>query len=255
MKEEDKIETHNVFSFPLLQEIGTGIDAYTASICVGMTRLCMSILNAYLLKKFKRRPLVMVSAVGMSICMFTSGLFTMWIKDGTTELTWVPVVCLLLYVAFSMFGLLTVPWTMTAELFPTAIRGIAHSISYSMANVLMFIAIQSYRTISQALGGAYAIQWLFSGVSIAGFFFGLFFLPETHGKKLKDIEEHFMGKKTVKKSASTGPRKGSATNRVGKNSLKAAERKISRTSLPIVPEMEQMIVDSERGKKLGKEIV
>lgn len=52
-----------------------------------------------------------------------------------------------------MVGMLTIPWTMTAELFPTEIRGIAHSISYSMANLLMFAALQSYRSLQAFLGG------------------------------------------------------------------------------------------------------
>lgn len=63
----------------------------------------------------------------------------------TTTHNWVPVVCLLFYVCASMVGLLTIPWTMTAELFPTEIRGLGHSLSYSMANFLMFCAVQSYR--------------------------------------------------------------------------------------------------------------
>lgn len=42
---------------------------------------------------------------------------------------------------------------MTAELFPTDIRGIAHSISYSIANLLMFAALQSYRDLQAFLGG------------------------------------------------------------------------------------------------------
>ncbi len=50
-----------------------------------------------------------------------------------------------------MIGMLTIPWTMTAELFPTDIRGIGHSLSYSMANVLMFAAIQSYRSVVWSL--------------------------------------------------------------------------------------------------------
>lgn len=66
-------------------------------------------------------------------------------RTGGSQQDWVPVVCLLLYVCFSMIGLLTIPWTMTAELFPNEIRGVAHSISYSMANILMFFAIQVYR--------------------------------------------------------------------------------------------------------------
>lgn len=64
---------------------------------------------------------------------------------GESDQTWVPIVCLLMYVCTSMIGLLTIPWTMTAELFPNEIRGIAHSISYSMANLLMFLAVQVYR--------------------------------------------------------------------------------------------------------------
>lgn len=133
------------FAVTFIQDVGTEVNAYTASIFVGLTRFTMSLLNAWLLKKFARRHLVMVSTTGMAACMFVSGLFTLWIKEGTTNLTWVPVLCLLLYVCSSMMGLLTIPWTMTAELFPTEIRGIGHSLSYSMANTLMFLAVQSYR--------------------------------------------------------------------------------------------------------------
>lgn len=130
----------------------------------------MSLLNAWLLKRFRRRPLIMVSSLGMAVCMFLSGLVTLWIKQGklhtnafarlqclreqltksycfpgNKDLSWIPVMCLLLYVCCSMLGLLTIPWTMTAELFPADIRGIAHSLSYSMANLLMFFAIKSYQ--------------------------------------------------------------------------------------------------------------
>lgn len=133
------------YAVTFFQDIGSDIDAFKASILVGLTRFFMSLLNAWLLKQFKRRHLIMVSTIGMALFMGVSGLFTLWIKEGTTTFTWVPVVCLLLYVSSSMIGLLTIPWTMTAELFPTDIRGLGHSISYSMANVLMFIAVQCYR--------------------------------------------------------------------------------------------------------------
>lgn len=105
----------------------------------------MSLLTVWLLKRFKRRPLVMTSAIGMAICMFVSGQATYCLKMGMKLPTWIPVVFLLLYVCMSMIGLLTIPWTMTAELFNSEIREIAHSISYSLANILMFVAVQVYR--------------------------------------------------------------------------------------------------------------
>lgn len=158
----------------------------------------MSCLNAWLLKRFKRRFLVMLSSFFMAVCMFISGAVTIWIKQGATSLSWVPVLCLLLFVCASMVGLLMIPWTMTAELFPTEIRGIGHSISFSIANILMFLAVQSYRTLLDVLGGPHAVQWFFSFVSIIGFFFGLCFLPETHGKKLSEIEAYFEKKTPAK---------------------------------------------------------
>lgn len=54
------------------------------------------------------------------------------------------------------------------------------------------------------LGGAYAIQYFFAGVSIVAFFFGLLFLPETHGKKLSEIEAYFKGKSSKKTKPGTG---------------------------------------------------
>lgn len=120
-------------------------------------------------------------------------------------------VSLLLYVVTSMIGLLPIPWTMTAELFPIEIRGIAHSIAYSMANLLMFASVQSYRSLTRIFNGAHGLQWFFAVVALAGLVYATVFLPETHGKKLKDIENYFVhntvyfgskakGKKSTKKA-------------------------------------------------------
>lgn len=106
--------------------MGTTVDAYLSSVLIGTVRFIMSMVNTYMLKTFRRRPLIIVSAAGMACCMFVSGLFSMWIKDHTTSATWVPVAALLMYVVTSMIGLLPIPWTMTAELFPIEIRGVAH---------------------------------------------------------------------------------------------------------------------------------
>lgn len=65
-----------------LQDIGTKVNPYQASIFVGVTRFIMSLINAWLLKRFKRRPLIMASTIGMTLCMGISGTFTKLIKDG-----------------------------------------------------------------------------------------------------------------------------------------------------------------------------
>lgn len=91
-----------------------------------------------------------------------------------------------------MIGLLPIPWTMTAELFPLEIRGVAQSMSYASANILMFLAVQSYPSLANLLGGIVYAQWFFAVICLVGLVFMVIFLPETHGKKLNDIVEYFV---------------------------------------------------------------
>jgi MFS family permease len=90
-----------------------------------------------------------------------------------------------------MIGLLSIPWTMTAELFPTEIRGLAHGVTISIAHIMMFVSIQCYRDVRDLLGGAHAVQWFFAVMALGGAIFVYIFLPETHGRTLADIEEYF----------------------------------------------------------------
>lgn len=95
------------------------------------------------------------------------------------------------YVITSMIGMLPIPWTMTAELFPMEIRGIAHSIAYSAANGLMFASVQSYVSLEHLFGGVAGVQWFFAVVALMGLIYAFVFLPETHGKKLSVIVDYF----------------------------------------------------------------
>lgn len=90
-----------------------------------------------------------------------------------------------------MIGLLPIPWTMTAELFPLEIRGVAHSIAYSSANALMFASVQSYRSLERLCGGPHGVQWFFAVIAILGGIYAFIFLPETHKKKLNQIQDYF----------------------------------------------------------------
>jgi MFS family permease len=120
--------------------------------------------------------------------LFSHSIF---FHSGGEGMSWLPVVCVLLYVCSSMIGLLSIPWTMTAELFPTEIRGLAHGITISIAHILMFVSIQCYRDVRDLLGGAHALQWFFAAMALGGVVFVYVFLPETHGRTLAEIEEYF----------------------------------------------------------------
>ncbi|KAG5886187.1 hypothetical protein JTB14_036055 [Gonioctena quinquepunctata] len=180
------------YSVTFFEQVGSTINPYLASTFIAIVRMLMSCANTYMLRTFHRRPLVIASGIGMAICLGFSGLFTYWIQQGTSEQTWIPVALLLLYVVTSMIGLLPIPWTMTAELFPIEIRGVANSISYSIANLIMFAAIQSFWTLNSSFGGIAGVQWFFAVISILASVYTYILLPETHGKKLSEITNYFV---------------------------------------------------------------
>lgn len=104
---------------------------------------------------------------------------------------WIVVTCLLSYMAVSCTGLLPIPWTMTAELFPLEIRGIAQGFTVGIAHFVMFAVTSVYPLLSSILGGPHGVQFLFAGASFSAAIFVYIFLPETHGKTLKEIEDYF----------------------------------------------------------------
>lgn len=93
-----------------------------------------------------------------------------------------------------------------------------------------------FSDLSAFLGGAYAIQWFFAGVSIVGFFFALLVLPETHGKKLSEIEAYFAGTAPAKAPKKRGPALG-----VGGGAGVQNRKPTAKQTLETVKESEKMI--------------
>lgn len=179
------------YSISFIEEAGSSVNPFLASILIGAVRLVMSILSIYILKTFCRRSLMLISTFSMAICMFVAGLFTKWIQEDATTMKWVPVLALLIYVIASTIGLLPIPTMLIAELFPLEIRGIGYSVSYSLNCMFMFAALQSYFDLNTFFGGATNLQWFFACICLGGLVYSYIFVPETFGMTLKDITEYF----------------------------------------------------------------
>lgn len=58
------------------------MDIYIATVLVGTVRMLVGLPTTYLLRKFGRRPLYMLSGLGMAITMFITGYYTKEIAAG-----------------------------------------------------------------------------------------------------------------------------------------------------------------------------
>ncbi|XP_056639919.1 facilitated trehalose transporter Tret1-2 homolog isoform X2 [Diorhabda sublineata] len=208
------------YSVTFFEAVGTKVNPYLASTLICLIRMIMAFSNSYLLKTFKRRTLLMMSGFGMSICMVFSGLSTYWIKTGTSNQTFLPVVFMLLYI-FTSIGMLCIPWTMMCELFPLEIRGVANSLAYSIGNLIIFASVQSFYGLLSIFQGYAGIQWFFAVISILGSIYAYIFLPETHNKKLTEISAYFEDNfiYILSKNKKPKQKKYSTKNRFGKKTI------------------------------------
>ncbi|XP_065212029.1 facilitated trehalose transporter Tret1-2 homolog isoform X2 [Planococcus citri] len=182
------------YAVGFFKDVGSHIDPYLLSVIVGVERMCVGFITSQLLYRFGRRILCLTSLFFMAVLMSLSGGCALLVKEKVLEKNWllVPIICLLLYICMSTLGLLSVPWTMTAEMYPLEVRGVMQGFTVCVAHILMFIAIKSYYWLSEFLGGSHGIQLFFAGVSIVGLIFIYVFLPETHRKSVEEIENYFV---------------------------------------------------------------
>lgn len=59
------------------------------------------------------------------------------------------------------------------------------------AHIIMFVSLQTYYDMAELFGGHDGLQWFFAVMCVIALIFIYFFLPETHGKTLLEIENYF----------------------------------------------------------------
>jgi hypothetical protein len=102
----------------------------------------------------------------------------------------VAVASLMVYVGSFAVGLGLVFWLILSEIYPLAIRGRAMSVGTVANWGANLIVALSFLTLTQMMGKA-ATFWLYGAVSIGAWLFAYFLVPETKGKTLEQIEEHW----------------------------------------------------------------
>lgn len=185
-----------VYASKFAIESNVSIDSFLATVLIGLARVVATICVAFIMDRFGRRPPLIVSGIGMSLCMFSLALYNGF---GLKEYGWIPGLMLLLYIFTSTIGFLSVPFAMMAEIFPRKARGLASGLTVSSCYFMSFIAIKLYPTMVDYLSNVIIFS-IYGVMSLFGVVFVHFFLLETKGKTLEEIEEHFKSNKSEQES-------------------------------------------------------
>lgn len=103
-------------------------------------------------------------------------------------------IAMYVYMAFFAIGPGVIVWLALSELMPTRIRSIGMSIAL-LINQAVSATIAGVFLPTVGKHGYSAMFFFFAGSTVIYFITAAFFLPETKGKTLEEIEEYFEGKK------------------------------------------------------------
>jgi len=184
--------------------------AIVASISVGVVNVAFCVVSLFLVDRIGRRRLYFTGVSGMvaalvalSACfVFQADLGSM-VKPVTVALVWIYCAC------FSV-SLGPLGWLIISEVFPLNVRGIGSSIGslscWLFNGVVAFTFFKIVRALTihgtdiviagDNLGNPAGAFGLYALVGLAGLAWGYFFIPETKGKSLEHIEEHWRGGKS-----------------------------------------------------------
>ena len=107
---------------------------------------------------------------------------------------WLAAICTFSFMAFFALGPGVCVWLALSELMPTRIRSNGMSIAL-LINQAVSTTIAAVFLPSVGKHGYATMFFIFAGCTVVYFITATFFLPETKGKTLEEIEEHFEGKK------------------------------------------------------------
>jgi MFS family permease len=109
---------------------------------------------------------------------------------------WLTAMLFFVFVAFFAVGPGVCVWLALSELMPTRIRSNGMSIALSINQVVSTtIAAVFLPTVGKY--GYATMFFAFAGCTVIYFITATFFLPETKGRTLEEIEEHFEGGKKL----------------------------------------------------------
>lgn len=168
----------------------SNLTAIYATTGIGVINFIMTIVAVFFTDKIGRKPLLYFGLFGVMLSLFALGTSFAFANVLGSSLKWVAVGSLITYIICFAMSLGPIGWILVSEVFPLKIRGIAMSICTVSNFAFNFFVVGSFPILLHRIGGAWTF-WMFGAVSFLCIIFVYFFIPETKGISLEQIESNW----------------------------------------------------------------
>jgi MFS family permease len=172
-------------------------DSILPAIIIGGVNTLACFVSILLLDRVGRRKLYMIGISGMIPSLALLGACFHFKAQLGASLPVFAVVSIVLYIISIAISLAPLGWLLISEIFPLPVKGVGMSIGSLAHWGFNAIIAFTFLKLVNAFGPDFTF-WLYAVICVAGLFWGYFYIPETKGRSLEEIEQHWKEGKSPK---------------------------------------------------------
>jgi sugar porter (SP) family MFS transporter len=181
----------NAYFPTMLKSLGFATrTALLSAVLLGVVKFLFTVWELFMVDRWGRRPLLMIGAGVMTVALFAAGLAIKEVNPSHKGLLGtLTLVFLILYLAGYELGWGATVWVMIGEIFPLRARaagtGLATTVLWAATGLVTAVFPTMSAKSNLGIGGA---MWVFAGVNVVLLVLARFYIPETKGRSLEQIE-------------------------------------------------------------------
>ncbi|MEP7381919.1 MAG: MFS transporter [Gemmatimonadota bacterium] len=150
----------------------------------------------FVVDRVGRRPLLLGGLAGMIAGLVALGI-AFQLPPHSQAIGGLAAGSLVIFVGAFAIGLGPVFWLLISEIYPLKFRGRAMGVATAATWSANLLVALTFLTLI-AMAGRSVTFWLYAGLSVGAWLFVWFFVPETKGQSLEQIEAHWRAGKPLR---------------------------------------------------------
>lgn len=180
------------YTVSIFKEAKTSLDPSIDNILVAFVMFLFTLLSSLFIDRVGRKISLIISGLITCVSLNAFSTYLLLSRHNSSlkeSYGWIPLLCILVYIAAFSVGLGPIPWLMMSEMSPTHARSLICGVGTAFSWLFVFIITKSFIDF-EFLVQDYGAYWIYSFFCLLLCFFTVF-LPETKGKSFEEIKAYF----------------------------------------------------------------